>query len=141
MTPAATVAVPRSAPLTARFARASLVALLVTLGFTVPAPASAAPAATSCYGGAVTVHYGEVRDFGPYVTTSRCTDINMRMTGGDAEFGWACVQFARAGACNYWTKIGRSWTTIATDVLNGTRFTVPNGVDLEGSSATFQIAF
>ncbi|MEU1187591.1 hypothetical protein [Streptomyces sp. NPDC005859] len=123
-----------------RFTRASLVALLVALGFTVPAPASAA-AATSCYGGAVTVHYGEVRDFGPYVTTSRCTDINMRMTGGDAEFGWACVQFARAGACNYWTKIGRSWTTIATDVLNGTRFTVPNGVDLEGSSATFQIAF
>ncbi|MFF2362489.1 hypothetical protein ACFVU0_07210 [Streptomyces sp. NPDC058122] len=133
--------------MTARFARASLVALLVALGLSVPAPASAATAAstaaaaTSCYGGAVTVHYGEVRDFGPYVTTSRCTDINMRMTGGDAEFGWACVQFARAGSCNYWTKIGRSWTTIATDVLNGTRFTVPNGVDLDGSSATFQIAF
>ncbi|MFF3888789.1 hypothetical protein [Streptomyces sp. NPDC001914] len=132
--------------MTARLARACLVALLVTLGFTVPAPASAAgttatATATSCYGGAVTVRYGEVRDFGPYVTTSRCTDINMRMTGGDADFGWACVQFERTGACNYWTKIGRSWTTIATDVLNGTRFTVPNGVDLEGSSATFQIAF
>ncbi|MFB7245115.1 hypothetical protein CW362_08285 [Streptomyces populi] len=132
--------------MTARFARASLVALLVALGFTAPAPASAAPAAaaaTSCYGGAVTVRYGEVRDFGPYVTTSRCKDINMRMTGGDADFGWACVHFqgTRADACNYWTKIGRSWTTIATDVLNGTRFTVLNGVDLEGSSATFQIAF
>ncbi|MDX3519941.1 hypothetical protein [Streptomyces scabiei] len=130
--------------MTDRLSRAALVAVLAVLGFVVPAPASAATAATaaaSCYGGAVTVRYGEVRDFGPYVTTSRCTDINMRMTGGDADFGWACVKFARAGGCNYWTKIGRSWTTIATDVLNGTTFTVPNGVDLEGSSATFQIAF
>lgn len=31
--------------------------------------------------------------------------------------------------------------TTATDVLDGTRFTVPNGVGLEGSSATTQIAF
>ncbi|MCX5008106.1 hypothetical protein OHB05_36660 [Streptomyces sp. NBC_00638] len=130
--------------MTGRFARASLVALLVALGFTVPAPASAAPApaaATSCYGGAVTVHYGEVRDFGPYRTTSRCTDINMRVIGGDADFVWACVQFEKTGVCNRWTKVGWSWTTIATDVLNGTKFTVPNGVDLEGSSATIQIAF
>lgn len=127
--------------MTARFARASLVALLVTLGFTVPAPASAATTATSCYGGAVTVHYGEVRDFGPYVTTSRCTDINMRMTGGDADFGWACVQFTKVGACNYWTKIGRNWTTIATDVLNDSKFTVPAGVPLEGDDAVMQIAF
>ncbi|MCT9007659.1 hypothetical protein [Streptomyces rhizosphaerihabitans] len=126
-----------------RFARASLVALLVTLGFTVPAPASAATtaAATSCYDGAVTVHYGEVRDFGPYRTTSRCTDINMRVTGGDADYVVACVTFEKTGVCNYWTKVRRSWTTIATDVLDGTRFTVPNGVDLEGSSATIQIAF
>ncbi|MEU6200244.1 hypothetical protein [Streptomyces sp. NPDC047061] len=136
--------------MTARFARASLVALLVTLGFTVPAPASAATAAatttataaaTSCYGGAVTVHYGEVLDFGPYLTTSRCNDINMRVVGGDAEYVVACVKFAKTGVCNRWTKVGWSWTTIATDVLDGTRFTVPNGVDLEGSSATIQIAF
>ncbi|MGW3106184.1 hypothetical protein [Streptomyces sp. NPDC001100] len=130
--------------MTARFARASLVALLVTLGFTVPAPASAATtaaAATSCYGGAVTVHYGDVLDFGPYWTTSRCDDINMRVVGGDAEYVVACVKFAKTGVCNRWTKVGRSWTTIATDVLDGTKFTVPNGVDLEDSSATIQIAF
>ncbi|MFJ1811425.1 MULTISPECIES: hypothetical protein [unclassified Streptomyces] len=125
-----------------RFARALLVALLVALGFAVPAPASAAAAtATSCYGGAVTVHYGDVRDFGPYRTTSRCTDINMRVTGGDADYVVACVKFERTGVCNRWTEVRRSWTTIATDVLDGTRFTVPNGVDLEGSSATIQIAF
>ncbi|MEV5846711.1 hypothetical protein AB0M32_32565 [Streptomyces sp. NPDC051985] len=132
--------------MTARFARASLVALLVALGFTAPAPASAATAAnataaTSCYGGAVTVHYGEVLDFGPYRTTSRCADINMRVVGGDAEYVVACVKFEKTGVCNRWTKVGWSWTTIATDVLDGTKFTVPNGVDLEGSSATIQIAF
>ncbi|MET7453490.1 hypothetical protein ABZT03_16680 [Streptomyces sp. NPDC005574] len=129
--------------MTTRFARASLVALFVTLGLAAPAPlsASAATAATSCYGGAVTVHYGDVLDFGPYRTTSRCTDINMRMTGGDAEYVVACVKFEKTGVCNHWTRVGRSWTTIATDVLDGTRFTVPNGVDLEGSSATLQIAF
>ncbi|MDV9174653.1 hypothetical protein R6V09_31645 [Streptomyces sp. W16] len=130
--------------MTARFARASLVALLVTLGFTVPAPASAAgatAAATSCYGGAVTVHYGDVLDFGPYRTTSRCNDINMRVVGGDAEYIVACVKFEKTGVCNRWTRVGWSWTTVATDVLDGTKFTVPNGVDLEGSSATIQIAF
>jgi len=123
---------------------APLVALLVTLGFTVPAPASAATAtaaATSCYGGAVTVHYGDVLDFGPYWTTSRCNDINMRVVGGDAEYVVACVKFAKTGVCNRWTRVGRTWTTVATDVLDGTKFTVPNGVDLEGSSATIQIAF
>ena len=130
--------------MTARFAHASLVALLVTLGFTVPAPASAATAtaaATSCYGGAVTVHYGDVLDFGPYWTTSRCNDINMRVVGGDAEYVVACVKFAKTGVCNRWTRVGWAWTTVATDVLDGTKFTVPNGVDLEGSSATIQIAF
>ena len=131
--------------MTTRFARASLVALLAALGFTAPAPASAsaatATAATTCYGGAVTVRYGDALEFGPYWTTSRCNDINMRVIGGTADYVNACVKFAKTGTCNRWTKVGRSWTTIATDVLDGTKFTVPNGVDLEGSSATIQIAF
>ncbi|MEU9972916.1 GH25 family lysozyme [Streptomyces sp. NPDC051014] len=105
------------------------------------AAAPAAAAATTCYGGAVTARYGDVVDFGPYVTTSRCTDINMRVTGGTAEYVNACVKFARTGVCNHWTKVGRGWTTIATDVLDGTRFTVPNGVPLEGDDAVVQIAF
>ncbi|MGW7420150.1 hypothetical protein ACWGJB_08805 [Streptomyces sp. NPDC054813] len=132
--------------MTTRFARASLVALLVTLGLTAPAPAASAAAtatatATSCYGGAVTVRYGDVLDFGPYWTTSRCIDINMRVTGGTADYVNACVKFAKTGVCNRWTKVGRSWTTIATDVLDGTKFTVPNGVPLEGDDAVMQIAF
>ncbi|MGW3340918.1 hypothetical protein ACWDCL_25965 [Streptomyces sp. NPDC001009] len=125
---------------------AAAAALLAALAVTVPTTASAAPApapatATSCYGGAVTVNYGDALEFGPYTTTSRCTDINLRMVGGDAEFVWACVKFTRVGDCNYWTKVGRSWKTIATDVLDGSKFTVPLGVDLEGSSARVQIAF
>ncbi|MGW1208795.1 GH25 family lysozyme [Streptomyces sp. NPDC002499] len=98
-------------------------------------------AATSCYGGAVTVRYGNVLDFGPYVTTSRCIDINMRVISGTADYLNVCVKFAKTGTCNHWTKVGRSWTTIATDVLDGTKFTVPNGVPLEGDDAVAQIAF
>ncbi|MYV38901.1 hypothetical protein GT030_15565 [Streptomyces sp. SID1328] len=125
---------------------AAAAALLAALAVSAPATASAAPAsassaATSCYGGAVTVSYGDAVEFGPYTTTSRCTDINLRMVGGDAEFVWACVKFTRVGECNYWTKVGRSWKTIATDVKDGSKFTVPLGVDLEGSSAHVQIAF
>jgi hypothetical protein len=134
--------------MTVRFARASLVALLVALGFTAPAPASAsapptaaASASTTCYGGAVTVRYGDALEFGPYRTTTRCDDINMRVIGGTADYVNACVKFAKTGTCNRWTKVGRSWTTIATDVLDGSRFTVPVGVPLEGDDAVMQIAF
>ncbi|MFE7170403.1 hypothetical protein [Streptomyces sp. NPDC057616] len=134
--------------MTTRFARAFPVALLVALGLTVPTPASASPhspattaAATTCYGGAVTVHYGDALEFGPYWASARCTDINMRVIGGTAEYVNACVKFAKYGTCNRWTKVGRSWTTIATDVLDGSKFTVPAGVPLEGDDAVMQIAF
>ncbi|MEU9401242.1 hypothetical protein [Streptomyces sp. NPDC048242] len=130
---------------------AAAAALLAALAVSAPVTASAVPAsatpansssvATSCYGGAVTVTYGDAAEFGPYTTTSRCADINLRMVSGDAEFVWACVKFTRVGACNYWTQVGRSWKTIATDVKDGSKFTVPLGVDLEGSSARVQIAF
>ncbi|WP_030816212.1 hypothetical protein [Streptomyces sp. NRRL F-2799] len=125
---------------------AAAAALLAALAVSAPATASAAPvetssADTSCYGGAVTVRYGDAVEFGPYTTTSRCADINLRMVSGDAEFVWACVKFTRVGECNYWTKVGGSWKTIATDVKDGSKFTVPLGVDLEGSSARVQIAF
>ena len=138
--------------MTTRFTRALPVALLVALGLTVPTPASAAAAtatapaaatsaATSCSGGAVTVHYGDALEFGPYWASARCTDINMRVIGGTAAYVNACVKFAKYGTCNRWTKGGRSWTTIATDVLDGSKFTVPAGVPLEGDDAVMQIAF
>jgi hypothetical protein len=119
--------------------RLSLTALLA-IGFAAPAPASAA-AATSCYGGAVTVHYGDALEFGPYWSSDRCDDINMRVIGGTADYVIACVKFAKYGTCNRWTNVGRSWQTIATDVLDGSKFTVPLGIPLEGDSATVQIAY
>ncbi|GLZ29086.1 hypothetical protein Lesp02_12760 [Lentzea sp. NBRC 105346] len=51
------------------------------------------------------------------------------------------MKFAKTGKCNHWTRVGREWTVIASDVLDGTKFTVPNGVPLEGDDATVQIAF
>ncbi|WIX90396.1 hypothetical protein [Amycolatopsis sp. DG1A-15b] len=115
-------------------------ALLVTGSFLAPAPVAAA--ATSCYGGAVTAHYGDALELGPYTTTSRCIDINLKLTSGTSAYVNACVKFAKTGRCNYWTRVNKgSWRTIATDVLDGTKFTVPLGVPLEGDDATVLIAF
>ncbi|MGW3664677.1 hypothetical protein [Streptomyces sp. NPDC005141] len=126
------------------FARPAAAALLATLSVTVTVPASAASAATaatSCYGGAVTVSTNDSLEFGPYTSSARCDDINVRIVGGDADSVNACVKFVRYGRCNYWTNVGRGWKTIATDVLDGSRFTVPLGVDLEGATAHVQIAY
>ncbi|MGW1674987.1 hypothetical protein [Streptomyces sp. NPDC002324] len=84
---------------------------------------------------------GDALGFGPYRTTSRCQDIDLRATGGTAEHVNACVKFANSGTCDRVTRVGRGWTTIATDVLDGTRFTVLACVPLEGDDAVMQIAF
>jgi lysozyme len=119
--------------------KAAVVAALTIAALFTPVQASAA---TSCYGGAVTAHYGDAVDLGPYTTTSRCIDINLRLTAGTADYVEACVKFAKTGKCNYWTRVYRgAWKTIATDVLDGTKFTVPLGIPLEGDDATVQIAF
>ncbi|MEU8790797.1 hypothetical protein [Streptomyces sp. NPDC048643] len=127
-------------------ARPAAAALFTLLAVIVPgtAHASAAPpraAAGSCYGGAVTVSTDDSLEFGPYTSSARCKDINVRIVGGDADSVNACVKFVRYGTCNHWTNIGRSWKTIATDVLDGSRFTVPLGVDLEGATARVEIAY
>jgi hypothetical protein len=124
-------------------AGAGLLALAGPLGTTSAAAASPADsarpaveartdagavAAVSCYGGAVTVEWWNsyilyYPSSGGVRTTSRCRDINMRMTRGTT--GRACVVFVdHTNECNRWTVIGRSWRTIATDVRDGTRFQV-----------------
>src|SRR5438094_6170053 len=45
--------------------------------------------AVSCYGGAVNVAFVDTGEFGPYTTTSRCRDINMRTTNGTNTY--VCV--------------------------------------------------
>lgn len=111
----------------------------VTANAAVPVATVPVAAATSCYGGAVgwkTGPFGlsSTETFGPYYTTSRCTDINMRMTSApDAMVASACVRFGSpTAACNRYTDFTEalnSWKTIATTVLDGTKFyvTVFNG--------------
>jgi hypothetical protein len=94
------------------------------------APATAAPAAVTpavtCLGGAippVSYHAADFPTFGPYTTTSRCDDINMHTTNG--SWTQVCVVFVdHTSSCNYTTTVGPSWTTIATDVKDGTHFKV-----------------
>lgn len=106
------------------------------------APAQAAPTAVrqqssatnqvgalaTCYGGAVRTIFevgGWGGDAGPFRTSTRCRDINVR---NDSVYGTqACVVFIdRTNNCNYWTYLpARSgWFVVATNVLDGTRFKV-----------------
>ncbi|MFF5172548.1 hypothetical protein ACFY3U_07930 [Micromonospora sp. NPDC000089] len=121
----------------ARLAAGAATLSLLALG----APAQAAPATpvavspgnlaaplATCYGGAVRSYFlqgGWGGDAGPYTTTSRCGDINVRNA---SNFGTeACVIFIdKTDRCNYITylKAGSGWTTVATDVRDGVRFKV-----------------
>ncbi|WP_435207692.1 hypothetical protein [Micromonospora sp. bgisy143] len=86
-----------------------------------------APLAT-CYGGAVRSFFqtgGYGGQAGPYRTTSRCRDINVRNTSAYATE--ACVIFIdKTGNCNYWTYLpaNSGWTTVATNVRDGVNFRV-----------------
>ncbi|EWM12284.1 hypothetical protein [Kutzneria sp. 744] len=110
---------------------------------TAVATPTVAAATTTCYGGAITKHYGDGAFFGPYSASSRCTDVNLRLTAGTSDYVNACVVFIdHTSQCNRWTRVPNgSWHTIATDVLDGTHFEVLVGVPLEGDDATVQIAF
>lgn len=86
-----------------------------------------APLAT-CYGGAVRSFFqtgGSGGQAGPYRTTTRCRDINVRNTSAYATE--ACVIFIdKTGNCNYWTYLpaNSGWTTVATNVKDGVNFRV-----------------
>lgn len=87
----------------------------------------AAPLAT-CYSGAKRTYFatgGWGGDAGPFRTTSRCRDINVR---NSSDFGTdACVIFVdRTDSCNYWTYLPprSGWTVVATNVRDGVNFRV-----------------
>jgi hypothetical protein len=84
-------------------------------------------------------HYIPGRDDAPdsavgrvpvYVASSRCNDVNLRVTGGWVPNLAARVCFfpsSRAYYCNQWTPIAvgdAGWHVIARSVLDGTRFEV-----------------
>ncbi|GAB3151091.1 hypothetical protein GCM10027290_39580 [Micromonospora sonneratiae] len=114
---------------------------LVTAGAVGGSPAQASPTETlpagienqfgtqaSCYSGALRSYFqmgGWGGDAGPFRTTSRCRDINVRNDSMYATY--ACVVFIdQTGNCNYWTYIPArsSWYVVATNVRDGVRFKV-----------------
>lgn len=89
-------------------------------------------AATTCYGGAVSFHIPagiDETDLGPYYTTSRCNDINLRFSNLPQNV-IIHVCWTNHGYCNGGTSIAwydqdaNSWHVIASDVLDYTKFTV-----------------
>ncbi|KXK58133.1 hypothetical protein AWW66_31570 [Micromonospora rosaria] len=82
----------------------------------------------TCYGGAVRSYFeraGWGGDAGPYRTTSRCRDVNVRNASPFPVD--ACVIFVdRTSRCNYWTYLpARSgWIVVATNVKDGVNFRV-----------------
>lgn len=124
---------------------ATALALSVIAILTTTAVAASPAQAVTCYGGAITVDKyladgtGVV---GPYTTSARCRDINMRMTTNNQAVT-ACVDLvAVAGSCNGWKTIdGTTWRTIATDVRDGSRFYVRLSHVYQQATVTFQLAY
>ncbi|MDX3310433.1 hypothetical protein ACWGH3_01960 [Streptomyces sp. NPDC054884] len=121
--------------------------LVMAAGALTVGTASNAAAAT-CYEGAVSKTFNMGTDeaehrFGPYTTTSRCNDINLKITSwGNASplLVRVCFHPASGGTtCNSWKEFYKSsdlnkWRVIASDVKNGTRYSV----SLDFASNTFR---
>ncbi|MEV0217884.1 hypothetical protein [Streptomyces sp. NPDC050704] len=110
--------------------------LVLAAGALTVGTASTAAAAT-CKGGAVSKTFNMGSDqsehrFGPYTTTSRCNDINLRFTTwGNAGMLAVRVCFHPSSGgttCNSWKEFYKSdldeWRVIASDVRDGTRYSV-----------------
>ncbi|MET7703144.1 hypothetical protein [Streptomyces sp. NPDC005485] len=111
--------------------------LVMAAGALVFGTASTAQAAT-CKGGASYETFSMGTDqaehsFGPYYTTSRCSDINLKLTSwGNANPLTVRVCFyptSGGTTCNSWKEFYKSsdlntWRVIATDVKDGTKFRI-----------------
>src|SRR6185312_1052985 len=105
---------------------------MVALGVAVATPAQAEPsadlaAAGTCYSGFVRKSLprgGTGFDAGPYTTSTRCVDINVR--NASVYPFKVCVIFVSVGSCNYWTSVptGGAWRVAATNVRDNTKFYV-----------------
>nr|MDT0659904.1 hypothetical protein [Micromonospora sp. DSM 115978] len=82
----------------------------------------------TCYSGAARTVFLVGRtggDAGPFQTSTRCRDINVRNDSGYSTH--ACVIFVDVtGNCNYWTYLPAksSYRVVATNVRDGVRFVV-----------------
>ncbi|WBB78126.1 hypothetical protein O7606_17990 [Micromonospora sp. WMMD882] len=92
------------------------------------APGQNLGATSTCYGTTSRSYFqtgGWGGQAGPYRTTSRCVDINVR--NASAFSTQACVIFIdRTSNCNYWTYLPAysGWTVVATNVKDGVNFKV-----------------
>ncbi|MCT2586191.1 hypothetical protein [Actinophytocola gossypii] len=121
-----------------RFA-AAIAGVVLALSPLATGTASAAEgvgAAASCYGGAESwsarVSWATAGDrigIAPRRTTSRCDDVNLRITTWGRSYVYARVCFYPTSGndyCNSWKRYEKTsaWLTPATDVLDGTRVEV-----------------
>jgi hypothetical protein len=131
---------------------ATLFAAAALMGLSSLAPASAEPAAAavSCYGGAksLTYHYSaSAVEYGTYTTTSRCNDINIKLTTDiPGVYLNACVVFVdHTNLCNHdntYSTFGPQWATVATDVKDGTHFRLRvHAYDTDAQTVQFLLAF
>lgn len=117
-----------------------------------PGTGPAAVPAVSCLGGAKNWSIDTGTDeaphtFGNYYTTSRCNDINLKVTTwGNGSPGFRVCFKPTSGKdyCNSGTIYKKStdnnvWRTIATDVKDGTRFSVQ--IDLVSHTFKGQLAY
>ncbi|MFJ8060770.1 hypothetical protein [Streptomyces sp. NPDC096142] len=111
-----------------KWAKIALVAAMALGGMSGPS-AGVSSAATSCYGGArsatIELRYGN-NAVGPYYTTNRCRDINLRLTyvryQTDAR---SCLERANGSTigCSAWKRMPYpGWTTLLSPVPDNTRF-------------------
>ncbi|MFG3123067.1 hypothetical protein ACGFYO_13760 [Streptomyces sp. NPDC048201] len=124
-------------------------AALLAAGATAPAAARSEKAATTCYGGAKSLTYrysAAAVEFGTYTTTSRCGDINIKLSSSATGFLDACIVFVdHTTLCNHgntYSTFGPQWATVATDVKDGTRFKLRvHAYDTDAQVVPFQLAF
>ncbi|MGW1295302.1 hypothetical protein [Streptomyces sp. NPDC002533] len=121
--------------------------LIMAAGALTVGTASNAAAAT-CYGGATKETFKMGTDeaghsFGPYTTSSRCKDINLRMTTwGSANTLKVRVCFHPSSGgttCNSWKDFTKGnaldkWREIAIDVKTGTKYSI----SMDFASHTFK---
>lgn len=111
-----------------KWAKIALVAAMALGGMSGPS-AGVSSAATSCYGGARSATIRLPHGFnavGPYYTTNRCMDINVRLTyvryQTDAR---SCLERANGAtiSCSRWKLLPYpGWATLSTNVRDNTRF-------------------
>ncbi|BCL15073.1 hypothetical protein [Micromonospora sagamiensis] len=123
---------PPVAPLLATATTVTLLAIAAPAQATTAGPRDASAtnlgSQATCYGTTSRSYFqtgGWGGQAGPYRTSSRCVDINVR--NASAFSTQACVIFIdRTSNCNYWTYLpaNSGWTTIATNVRDGVNFKV-----------------